>query len=64
MAQLDYRRAATRAAMQQLLLAVAAKCDGVRCDMAMLLLNEVFGRTWGRFPVEEPAMPEEFSGST
>ncbi|WP_394428747.1 alpha-amylase family protein [Streptomyces sp. SGAir0957] len=22
-------------------------CDGVRCDMAMLLLNDVFARTWG-----------------
>jgi glycosidase len=26
---------------------VAAQCDGVRCDMAMLLLNDVFQRTWG-----------------
>lgn len=22
-------------------------CDGLRCDMAMLLMNRVFGRTWG-----------------
>jgi hypothetical protein len=26
---------------------IAARCDGVRCDMAMLLLNSVFPRTWG-----------------
>ena len=26
---------------------IAAQCDGVRCDMAMLLLNAVFERTWG-----------------
>jgi len=26
---------------------IACQCDGVRCDMAMLLLNEVFERTWG-----------------
>jgi Alpha amylase, catalytic domain len=26
---------------------IAAQCDGIRCDMAMLLLNEIFGRTWG-----------------
>ena len=26
---------------------IAAQCDGVRCDMAMLLLNSVFQRTWG-----------------
>jgi glycosidase len=25
---------------------IAAQCDGVRCDMAMLLLNSVFERTW------------------
>ena len=23
------------------------QCDGVRCDMAMLMLNDVFERTWG-----------------
>jgi hypothetical protein len=48
--QLDYRRFGTRAAMKDLLLSVAARCDGVRCDMAMLLLNEVFERTWEHFP--------------
>ena len=26
---------------------IAGLCDGVRCDMAMLLLPEVFERTWG-----------------
>jgi hypothetical protein len=26
---------------------VAGQCDGVRCDMAMLLLPEIFRRTWG-----------------
>jgi hypothetical protein len=25
---------------------ISAQCDGVRCDMAMLLLNDVFQRTW------------------
>jgi len=30
------------------LLQIAAQCDGVRCDMAMLLINAVFERTWGR----------------
>ena len=32
------------------LLTVAGKCDGVRCDMAMLVLPEVFERTWGVGP--------------
>jgi hypothetical protein len=27
--------------------AIADQCDGVRCDMAMLVMNEVFRRTWG-----------------
>jgi len=26
---------------------IASQCDGVRCDMAMLLLNAIFERTWG-----------------
>ena len=26
---------------------IARQCDGVRCDMAMLVLPEVFERTWG-----------------
>ena len=26
---------------------IAAQCDGIRCDMAMLLLNAIFERTWG-----------------
>lgn len=25
---------------------LAEQCDGVRCDMAMLLLNDIFARTW------------------
>jgi hypothetical protein len=26
---------------------IAGQCDGLRCDMAMLLLSDVFARTWG-----------------
>jgi hypothetical protein len=36
--------------MTELLQSVAARCDGVRCDMAMLLLNDVFAKTWVNFP--------------
>jgi glycosidase len=46
--QLDYGNPATQEAMIGELLAVARQCDGVRCDMAMLLLPDVFERTWGR----------------
>lgn len=26
---------------------IAGQCDGIRCDMAMLVMNSVFERTWG-----------------
>ncbi|HZB26696.1 MAG TPA: alpha-amylase family glycosyl hydrolase, partial [Vicinamibacterales bacterium] len=45
-AQLNYFNPATRDAMAGELAAIAAHCDGVRCDMAMLVLNEVFEQTW------------------
>jgi hypothetical protein len=48
--QLDYRKRETRWAMMEVLRTVSRRCDGVRCDMAMLLLNEVFGQTWKEFP--------------
>ncbi len=49
--QLDYANTALQAAQQDELMAVASRCDGVRCDMAMLLLPHVFQRTWSRTPV-------------
>ena len=48
--QLDYRHPPTRAAMREVLRSVADRSDGVRCDMSMLLLNDVFAKTWQRFP--------------
>jgi hypothetical protein len=36
-----------RQAVIETLTSIATQCDGVRCDMAMLLLNQVFERTWG-----------------
>ncbi len=58
--QLDYRRTATQEAMIQLLRSLAQRCDGLRCDMAMLLLNDVFVRTWQRFPNSSASTPVEF----
>jgi len=29
------------------ILSIAKLCDGVRCDMAMLMTNKIFSRTWG-----------------
>jgi len=58
--QLDYRHPGLRAAMRGELAAVAARCDGARCDMAMLVLPGVFHRTWGARPGLEsgPFWPE------
>lgn len=45
--QLNYGNPALQEAMIGELLEIAGQCDGVRCDMAMLVLPEVFQRTWG-----------------
>jgi len=45
--QLNYGNPATPAAMLGELMKIAGQCDGVRCDMAMLVLPDVFQRTWG-----------------
>jgi hypothetical protein len=36
-----------RAAIVATLNSIAEQCDGVRCDMAMLVMNDIFQRTWG-----------------
>jgi hypothetical protein len=46
-AQLNHFNPDTRAAMIAELGKLACHSDGVRCDMAMLALSEVFARTWG-----------------
>jgi hypothetical protein len=46
--QLNYASPELQEAMRAELLKIAARCDGVRCDMAMLLLPFVFQQTWGR----------------
>ncbi len=46
--QLDTSNPDTQRAMLGELQKIADRCDGVRCDMAMLVLPEVFERTWGR----------------
>lgn len=58
--QLDYRNPDLRRAMMEELLSVSARCDGVRCDMAMLVLNDVFARTWNEFPSGHPVPETEF----
>ncbi|HEV7364520.1 MAG TPA: alpha-amylase family glycosyl hydrolase [Gemmatimonadales bacterium] len=45
--QLDHGHRGTQEAMIGELVKIAGQCDGVRCDMAMLVLPEIFERTWG-----------------
>jgi hypothetical protein len=45
--QLDAFSVPLRRAAATTVLEIADQCDGVRCDMAMLLLNRVFAQTWG-----------------
>ncbi len=58
-AQLNFYSADLRNALIRELLQVSEVADGVRCDMAMLALNDVFGRVWqelipgGALPVTE-----------
>lgn len=70
-AQLNYFNPDTREAMIDVLARVGSHADGVRCDMAMLVLNDVFERTWRRVlrdrwpaPVSEfwPAATREVPG--
>ena len=46
--QLNYGNPEVHEAMAGELERIAGRCDGVRCDMAMLILPEVFERTWGK----------------
>jgi hypothetical protein len=45
--QLNYGNPQLQRAMIGELQRTAGQCDGLRCDMAMLVLPEVFERTWG-----------------
>jgi hypothetical protein len=46
--QLNYANPAVQEAMIGELIKIAGQCDGLRCDMAMLVLPDVFERTWGQ----------------
>ena len=45
--QLNYGNPDLQQAMIGELKRIAGQCDGVRCDMAMLVLPDVYERTWG-----------------
>ncbi len=46
-AQLNYFNPDVRTAMIERAKDISLHCDGLRCDMAMLVLNDVFQRVWG-----------------
>jgi len=54
--QLNYAEPAMQEAMISEMLKISGQADGVRCDMAMLILPEVFEKTWGLRP--RPFWPE------
>jgi hypothetical protein len=65
--QLNYGNPALQEALLGELSRIAGQCDGVRCDMAMLVLPEVFERTWGIqsapfWPRATAAVHEKFPG--
>jgi hypothetical protein len=69
--QLNHRHPVCRSALIEVLRSVARRCDGVRCDMAMLVLPDVFQRTWGpaslprdgTAPCDKPFWPEALASA-
>ncbi|HEX5758379.1 MAG TPA: alpha-amylase family glycosyl hydrolase [Thermoanaerobaculia bacterium] len=60
-AQLNLLHPETRARLRAQATELAGLCDGVRCDMGMLALEEVWHRTWGEratAPLPQPAVGE------
>ena len=53
--QLNAFQPGLRQAVIETISSIANQCDGIRCDMAMLLLNPIFERTWGSRAGQRPA---------
>lgn len=54
-AQLNAFSPTLRQAITETLISIAEQCDGMRCDMAMLLINSIFKRIWGNRVGEPPS---------
>ncbi len=52
--QLNAFSPALRSAVRETMIALGGMCDGLRCDMAMLMTNQVFARTWGERAGQAP----------
>lgn len=59
-AQINHFHPGARAAQIATLKSIANHCDGVRCDMAMLLLNDIFRKIWSARLKGLPTPREEF----
>ena len=53
-AQLNAFHAGLRKATIGTIESIAEQCDGIRCDMAMLLMNVIFENTWGKTAGKRP----------
>ena len=53
--QLNAFQPALRQAVIETVTDIGGQCDGIRCDMAMLMLNDIFERTWGPRAGAKPA---------
>jgi hypothetical protein len=54
-AQLNVFHPGLRQAALETLCEIASQCDGMRCDMAMLLITHIFAQTWGQQAGTPPA---------
>jgi hypothetical protein len=52
--QLNAFKPGLRQAAIETISTIASQCDGVRCDMSMLLLNAIFEHTWGQRAGQRP----------
>lgn len=59
-AQLNHFDPGLRAALINRLGIIAAHCDGIRCDMAMLQLNDIFAKVWSKLLTHTQAPNTEF----
>jgi hypothetical protein len=59
-AQLNHFNPGLRAAQITDLRTIAAHCDGIRCDMAMLQLNDIFNTNWRHLIGNTPVPEKEF----
>ena len=54
-AQLNAFQPGLRRALIDILIDIGSQCDGLRCDMAMLMKNDIFAETWNGYVGEAPA---------